>query len=640
MVPTYAPSATAPTINHATPTPLPQLANHCAETGNTYWLHVETGRNVRDLAASITIDKETLSPTGEFTAYQTNRGLFVGQSGVSEVVQLVPRVTYDYFPEFVWSPFGGHLAFMLYEKNRLLGIYVYDFSRGLANPTEIVLPPEDVGNYSAIGPWSPDSEYLVLSNYELAADIWSVWSFGQREIVYTGELGTLANTWSPDSQWLTYLGPEYNESRLGIANVETGTAVSFEIGDTPSLSNLYSSTLFWSPNSQYLVTVNKTSQISVFSIDGRRWLLGSVSDILNAATIVSGARWTIPIFWSPDGQALFYWIQDANLGYVLYRWTPQSSPDDAAIRVFEASSRLLFGHGQYLPQNPLAYAESGTFLALDGTMKPLMEDRIAMLSGSGEIEFMHPDGSESEVWIQGLSTLYDLRWSSDDRAVGAIWSSDNGVERHVYLTWINSAGDFQIELEEDILAVNYFDWGPENKVLVVHVQRSSGETVMLVDAIAGTRTTLLRDVQGTSSPSFYSPDGFYTLLWSSSAGQNGYDGYNADGTRAFRVNLLLSTYERLFFSPDKQWVVTKGWQSGEYLALVRTDGSPAQSVLSGLNGLGNPIWSPDGEMFAFTHSVAGSGTVLNLASIEGETLWSAPFTYPLNEVTLTWEQCP
>jgi Tol biopolymer transport system component len=343
-----------------------------------------------------------------------------------------------------------------------------------------------------------------------------------------------------------------------------------------------------------------------------------------------------PFFWLPGGEALTFWKHPYGENYQLVRWTP----DQPLVTVLETPAEPLMSRGRYLT-NSLAYQENQDFLTLDRG-KPVVQDRIAIYTGPHQVTLVRPDGTGAEVLIPDSHEVLRLGWASDGRAIGGVWTAQEAGGRHVYLSWSGPTRNSVLELESDISAVNYLEWAPEDVDLVLTVERPSGETVIMVDPVTGTRTTLLDEMEDAFVPTFYDQDGFFTLLWQSKTGQSGYDGYHQDGSRDFRVNLPFRTYDRIFFSPDHQWAAPKGWvqNSGEHLALVRTDGSAPRVLLSGLGGLGHPVWSPDSRMVAFTHWTKETGLKLDIVSIDGETLWSTPYPYSEKSTVLTWQKCP
>ncbi len=626
LPPTFPPTATntIPAPLPPAPTPLPQLANHCAATGNTYWVGVTRAQKLLEVA-DLPIDKQTTSPSGEFTVYQAARKVYVSQAGTGDVLKIATGAYYDLSTRLYWS--GARLAFVIQnESYDVYRLYIYDFSHGLAAYEATILTE----TYFDIWGWSPDGEYLMLyHNGPSHRSYFAVWSYRHRRIVYETADEIHLKSWSPDSRWLALV----TAAGLSLVQVETGVLRAFELDHLEQSSALYP---FWSPGSRYLLLIRQDAETNIYGIEGQTWPLENSASVWLDMASYDGS-WTLPFFWLPGGEALAFWKHPPCCGYQLVRW----SPDGLLTLVLETTVPPLFARGRFLTRREDYQAGQG-FLALEQGTRPVMQDRIAVYTRPQRVELVYPDGTGAEVLIADAQAVNRLSWASDGRAIAGVWTTQAAGGTRVYLSWSGPERAATLELESDISFVHYLEWAPQDVALVLIVERPSGEAVIMVDPVTGTRTTLLDELEDAYAPTFYDQDGFFTLLWQDKAGQGGYDGYRQDGSRDFRVLFPARPFDRIFFSPDRQWAASKGYVRGhgDYLALVRTDGSAPQVVLSELAGVGHPLWSPDSRMVAYTTWTASTGLLLNILSVEGDLLWQAPYPYPENSTILTWQPCP
>jgi len=144
-------------------------------------------------------------------------------------------------------------------------------------------------------------------------------------------------------------------------------------------------------------------------------------------------------------------------------------------------------------------------------------------------------------------------------------------------------------------------------------------------------TTLADDL---TLPPFYAPDGSRIAL---------YDGISVDLFNLAEVSRSLwvgnvDRLENIIWSPDGSTAALKvARDEGESLLLVFMDGRLTITLRSGLSGLGDPLWSPDSSMLAFTQSIGSTPVELEVVAIDGRSIWTfSPF--PL-EWMLLWFPC-
>ncbi|MFN8376770.1 MAG: hypothetical protein U0694_28345 [Anaerolineae bacterium] len=144
-------------------------------------------------------------------------------------------------------------------------------------------------------------------------------------------------------------------------------------------------------------------------------------------------------------------------------------------------------------------------------------------------------------------------------------------------------------------------------------------------------TTLADDL---TLPPFYAPDGSHIALYDG----NSVDLFNpAEASRSLWVENI-GRLETVIWSPDGNAAALKvARDEGESLLLAFVGGRSTITLRDGLSGLGDPLWSPDSSMLAFTQSVSSLPVELEVAAIDGSSIWTFS-SFPL-AWTLHWYPC-
>ncbi len=218
----------------------------------------------------------------------------------------------------LWSPDGRWIALVHSKGDLNLGsthrLYLLDTTIpgeqtlvDLRFISDVSLDTDRLTNYNSMI-WSPDSSYLVFkvpvplsSQHDIyRLDITS----GETQVLVIQ--GILSFSWSPDGQWIAFVG---DDIRTGLWNVflvhpdGSGQRALIPGGD----SSYYGGVPVWSPDGQWIAVVRENSPSWGYSYLYRMRADGSDNRPIALSSSQS------PVVWSPDGEWLAY-FQDCVFG--------------------------------------------------------------------------------------------------------------------------------------------------------------------------------------------------------------------------------------------------------------------------------------------------------------------------------------
>jgi hypothetical protein len=593
----------------ATPTLAPTIPDICAETGNTYRL--ATNSSTRYAPASVDstdIPPSALalvaSPDGNYSVVRVVDSLYLRpQNGGDDIyLMTVPYEEFVMQENIFWSHDSQHIAVIdgeIYFTNAL-NIRVYDLT-GESWSLEAGL--NDPGSF--IG-WSPDDRYLLTMPTLDTTNIWD-WEARERVLEFSDVEGQLA--WSPDGNYIAHFWSNgYDITALD----GSSTRVEWDVQSAYHDSAVEHS-LLWSPDSQHLM-IFYIESFTAALFRGLKVVQADGEEVLNLSRNISdknGNLLNLPIDWSQDSDAVLMWELQEDAHYRLQSY-------------------------------PLTGDEPETLLA-DVLRLPYdapVGERTALYDRQNEIysiTLMDTNGENSVPFITDATDAGDPDWSPDGQLVAAVWATGDEAERQVRLSWVNAAGENRHDITGDYLDIRNLVWSPETQHLVyIGVTLELEYRVELADLNTGEHQVLRDGLSGVEYIQYDAAQGLFTFMWYTHDGAFGYAGYDTEGQLAFAY--LESHRFRQFPSPDGQTVAIKGvTPTGETL-LLATDNGETQYILgSHLDGLGDPVWSPDSQMVMFTQWIEPGQTTVHVYTVEGEKVWSSEYSWAWS--WLAWEAC-
>lgn len=202
-----------------------------------------------------------------------------------------------------WSPDGALLAIELQTGLLLL----YDVTAD-----ELLYLDDITLGKSWVTLWSPNSEW-VLSNGTSSTGLIVV-NVATQEVLKLVDAGHLLSaTWSPDSQYLAYSQSQRNDVtdiyNTSILLWNTETQSSRQIITEIQASGLV---LMWSPDGTQLVMEHfaDEGQTLIFSLIDIN--TGQLTTLWQSSFFADSSSSVYPISWSPDGQWLLFFAQEAG----------------------------------------------------------------------------------------------------------------------------------------------------------------------------------------------------------------------------------------------------------------------------------------------------------------------------------------
>jgi Tol biopolymer transport system component len=621
VAPTMTPIAFIATMP-PTPTLPTVLPDICAETGNSYRL-VTLSYAVRATARAVPTDTSLInltsiaSPDGSYSVARVTDSLYLRpQNGDDDI--FLSSVPYDEFvmsENVFWSHDSQHVAIVEGEVffSQALNVRVYNLAgeSSLLN-AELDQPSNVIG-------WSPDDRYFVmLSNMNLMS-IWD-WQTGERAFDFSN-VDSNHLEWSPDGNYVahywTHNDPRNPTSGYDITVLDGSSTTRVQWNAGVYSDGAVENSLLWSPDSQYLMIFyveNYTAAyfrgLKVLQANGEE-----VLDLTRTTTEKDGTLINLPIYWSENSDAVLMWELQEDAHYQLLSY-PLNGDE---------------------PETLMADVLRIPYAAPVGGRTALYDRQNERYS----ITLMDTDGENTVPFITDATDAGNPDWSSDGQTVAAVWATEDAAGRHVQLSWVDAAGENRHDIVRssagDYLDIQSLRWSLDNRYLMyIGVTPELAYSIDLVNLSTGEHQVLRADLSGVELVQYDTARGLFTFVWYTENGEFGFAGYNTDGTMAF--DYLRSHRFIQFPSPDGQTFAIKGWTpDGETLLLATDEGETEYVLGSHLDGLGDPLWSPDSQMVMFTQWIQPSETTIHVYTLEGVKLWSTEYNWAWNLVG--WESC-
>jgi Tol biopolymer transport system component len=277
---------------------------------------------------------------------------------------------------------------------------------------------------------------------------------------------------------------------------------------------------------------------------------------------------------------------------------------------------------------------------------------------------MDSDGTHRTMLAENADDAGEPYWSPDGQFVAAVWATGQQANRVVRLSITRQDGSGLRILDDHFWDVRDLRWLSDGKSLAFVAWRGNaqGKPFFSAEVINLETGQLRRLADGFVQISMFAVDtrsGGITFWWRMADGQIGADSYKPDGTRLYRFRADASTgasingqlsqgqywtalqpgSPQVFPAPDGSIAALKlGPLGNESLQLASSDGAWTRLIRSGLSGLGDPVWSPDGRMLAFTQSVKGQPVTLSVIRADGSPVQDIN-RFARDYAGLTWTKC-
>ncbi|VAW43047.1 hypothetical protein MNBD_CHLOROFLEXI01-294 [hydrothermal vent metagenome] len=251
------------------------------------------------------------SPQGNSLAIELQDGslfLYLPESGELLSPENVPPGNSS---TILWSPNGEWLASSIIYS---LGLFVVNTR---TNEAVTLVNAE----FSSLSSWSPDSQYLAYSQierndlinlYDTSVYLWD--SKTQESHLILPKMQTKSHAlWTPDGKQLVigHLANEGQTLDLSLIDIDTGQTVTlWQSAFVDQNSSVYP--ISWSPDGTqlvmgYLADEGQTLTLSLIDIN-----TGQLTTLWQSSFFADPSSTVQPIGWSPDGQWLLFFAQEAG----------------------------------------------------------------------------------------------------------------------------------------------------------------------------------------------------------------------------------------------------------------------------------------------------------------------------------------
>lgn len=330
-----------------------------------------------------------------------------------------------------WSPDGEWLAL---RRDRTLSLWHRD-------QPEPLLLNENLSNVTCDVVWSPDSA-IVGATRSNQLHLWTTDGQPVRDFSY-GVTSTRSAHWSRDGEWIAFAQDSALGSRIHLSRPDGQQGHVIERDDVPA-----GDVVAWSPDGSRLASgggrvfnalrIWKTDGTLDFSLVGpgsrgdQSTGDGRFGGVRAAAVAPNGTQFATALddrtlrLWSIDGEP-----QTQLTGHEFAFTSLDWSADGTRLAAGGRAETNSLAHAVYIWNRDQWNAPQ----RLDGDLGAAiawhpLEDLFATGTSEGEIRLVKPDGSTSQVLVDGLSGIQSLDWSPDGEWLAAVDSTSERV--HLY----------------------------------------------------------------------------------------------------------------------------------------------------------------------------------------------------------------
>lgn len=585
-------------------------------------LDVRTGITLTDkrLRLPITLNPEVnsidppyVSKDGRYVAYThyTEKGWTLFSKAANDPNAVPRAIDSGMTMQLLWLPDSRHLAYLrqmqdqYYVQSFVLGIVEADGSH--AYNRSISEPP---GTYPRLDPSALNSAYVLVYTDKRGAVNRDFYSVPTLEHVANISNATTDDLVAPRNHQV--LASQLGDNLVFDTSDGSGMTRYKLLKGGPTYFGLAANT-----NALFVeYTLSRSAyRVDVFRADGHTFL--------NAIQYIDPFPNPLDqLFWSGDGQTLTSLETKAGITNVIHFHLADGQHETV---VSDISPVLWYAPGrQHLAVQHQEPHDFGT-------------------------EVMDADGTHRFTLVSGADTQEDPRWSPDGQVITTLWTTGPPDQLVIHLTWANADGSNWHDLADNFAAMSNVRWLEDGHSLsYIAGHRSGGFSVETLDLLTNNRR-ILRDHLGQVI--MRSPDedpGLIAFWWQGMDGNGGLSAYRPDGSLVYQFRItgpIVSLQNaRIILSPDRHLGALKfdEWRQDESLHLASADGTWSRRIRSGLTGLGDPLWAPDGSAVAFTQSVNRQPVSLEVVTAAGDAVRSfTGYRQPIYESysALTWTRC-
>jgi TolB protein len=261
--------------------------------------------------------------------------------------------------------------------------------------------------------------------------------------------------------------------------------------------------------------------------------------------------------------------------------------------------------------------------------KGYFDTRIVFIDESGpknarkkRLAIMDQDGANVRYLSDGKAIVLTPRFSPNRQEI-TYMSYESGQPR-VYLLQIETG---QRELVGNFPGMTFAPrFSPDGQKVIMSLMRDDGNSNIFAMDLRSRATTRLTDSIAIDTSPSYSPDGSQIVFTSDRGGGSGRSQIyvmGADGSNPHRISFGDGVYSTPVWSPRGDLIAFTKQSAGQFqIGVMRTDGSGERILSTGFQQEG-PTWAPNGRVLMFFRD-SGGGPKLISVDLTGRNEQSIP----------------
>lgn len=468
---------------------------------------------------------------------------------------------------------------------------------------------------SSIGGWSKDNAYLAFSTWpdSVNGDYYlHLWSPTHTEVESLRQDRWFNAVWSPSGNRLAYLETAATTNQapvvLNVVSPDKGLEVSFTLPS--SLTGLEYGTPMWSPDARHIAMTYTAPtagrHLDLYGIDGT-----AVHDV---ATALLSQWWRL---WSDDGASLIFFEGRAG-----------GTADWMVYPVADGRVETLLRGIDYLS---------------NGNQRFVVSWRV---NGKVNVDLIGAGSTARTSLIEGADSVDSVEWAPDWSRLIMLWYSGQGAARRERLTWSSTDGSAHQTLADAFERVWNLNWLGGGNAVAYLLDESSRTSAEMLDLQSGTRRRLLEGKLAIAAIPWPVAADQVAYHWVAPDGVEWINAFGSDGRLLYQFQTDHAVFNALYPSPDARvavlTVMNQPAAAAPYgLILSSSDGQSARVIRDGLAEVTNVSWSPDGKMLAFTGNTGKGLWLLEVMTVDGQTIQRFTNSSPLLEPSdsLSWTGC-
>ena len=604
----------------------------CEATGGDYGFAI-----VDDGTQGGIYDWSKVSPDGRFrVSGRLDEVVVQPVDADSPALTLTERQDYTYERYYQWAPQGSRLLMLpnIAQFETESDLLIYDFGAQVDDYLLYTLPPQGEGYYENAF-WSPTGDYLLTWQGQGEQSAFILWDVvAAQPIVELPPLRTVSSlVWTPSGEWVAYtfdratlLGDDTTRFTHHVVLASTsGEVRAFELPEAARWCGV--PILAWSPDA---------TSVSVTGMNCERTRI--VVSFLSHDNAVEPQYITLPNEnWTQIWINGVNWAADSSAVYVASTLTSNDAVTQSlhAFQQEENAAELVHTFDRPLSL-PLDYEPERWEL----TAPVAVYDDHA--DGTHSLRIMQLNTSNDHILVDRVDDMGDPHWNPNGSRLAVVHAQGTGLNRAMTLQVFDpTAPDIPITVQNAALSdIRHLRWSPDGERLLFQGYLRDGETfnAYLLDTLSGELIPLVENAIGWHPMLYGFDESLVYLHWQDADGTWHDTRFDGTGERVMDYIVAgdLPLFRASYFPAEDAYALLLLEHSNRQRIVIgdaETDAVTARTET--FMSLGDPVWSPDGTMLAFTYlTEQDAPTMLQIISRDGTLLWEGVWSISVQSLWL------